>query len=393
MDNNIHSNPARRHDFVFIFDVENGNPNGDPDAGNLPRIDPETMHGIITDVYLKRKVRDYLQITKNIPIFIQSETALNTLISKAAREVGAEFPQIKITIDEDKDSDVIQWFSEHDPFELNDSDNMLSYFGDSFKQKDIEKHFDEVEDTNLKSKLKPYAKQLADSVKKKTLNENDRKSTKQKLIEERYDIRMFGAVLSTGLNAGQVRGPVQFTFAKSVDPIFRLDNAITRKAITKEADRKRKETEMARKPTVPYALYVAHGFYNPYFALKAKTKKDDPDEYMVSKDDLGNLWEALEWMFNNDTAAARGKMATRGLYVFTHGNKRGNAPSHKLFSRIKVEKKNKDDSARKFSDYKIEIDEIGLIDGKELKELKESDIALNKLVHEEEKSKEKQRND
>lgn len=386
MSNDIHTDPARRHDFVLIFDVEDGNPNGDPDAGNLPRIDPETMHGIITDVCIKRKVRDYLHITKNIPIFIQSETALNTLISKAARDEDAEFPQVKITIDEDKDGDVLQWLSEqHEPFEWDDNDNMLSYFGDSFKQKDIEKHFDEVEDAALKAKLKPYAKQLADSVKKKTLNEEDRNKTKERLIRERYDIRMFGAVLSTGLNAGQVRGPVQFTFAKSVDPIFRIDNAITRKAITKEADKKRKETEMARKPTVPYALYVAHGFYNPYFALKPKVKKDDPDEYMVSKDDLSNLWEALEWMFNNDTAAARGKMATRGLYVFTHGNKRGNAPSHKLFGRIKVEKKTKDDPARKFSDYKIKIDEIGLNDGKELKE---SDIALNKIVHEEEKSKE-----
>jgi CRISPR-associated protein Csd2 len=373
MSNNIHTDPSKRHDFVLLFDVENGNPNGDPDAGNLPRIDPETMHGIITDVCLKRKVRDYLQITKNIPIFIQSETALNTLISKAARDVGAEFPQI--TIAEDTDEDVVQWFSENDPFELNG--NSLSYYGDSFKQKDIEKHFDEVVDTALKGKLKPYAKQLSESIKKKTLNESDRDRTKEQLIKERYDIRMFGAVLSTGLNAGQVRGPVQFTFAKSVDPIFRLDNAITRKAITKEADKKRKETEMARKPTVPYAVYVAHGFYNPYFALKPKTKKDDPDEYIVSSEDLANLWEALEWMFNNDTAAARGKMSTRGLYIFSHENKRGNAHSHKLFDRIRVEKKKKDekkdDPARNFSDYKVDIDD---------KDLKP--IILKKLVHQEE---------
>lgn len=368
MSNNIHTDPSKRHDFVLLFDVENGNPNGDPDAGNLPRIDPETMNGIITDVCLKRKVRDYLHITKNIPIFIQSETALNTLISKAARDVGAEFPQI--TIAEDTDDDVVQWFSENDPFEVNN--NTLSYYGDSFKQKDIEKYFDEVVDTALKAKLKPHAKQLSDSVKKKTLNEEDRNKTKERLIEERYDIRMFGAVLSTGLNAGQVRGPVQFTFAKSIDPIFRLDNAITRKAITKETDRKRKETEMARKPTVPYALYVAHGFYNPYFALKPKTKKDDPDQYTVSSDDLKNLWESLEWMFNNDTAAARGKMATRGLYVFTHSNMRGNAPSHKLFDRIKIKTCKE---ARSFDAYKpLEIDENGL---------KDMSVTLAKIVHDE----------
>ena len=362
MSNSIYIDPTKRHDFVLLFDVEMGNPNGDPDAGNLPRIDPETMHGIVTDVCLKRKVRDYLQITKNIPIFIQSETALNTLISKAARDENAEFPEIEIKIEEDKENDVIQWFSEHEPFELND--NILSYFGDSFKQKDIEKHFDEVEDAALKSKLKPYAKQLAESVKKKTLNKDDRDKTKQRLIKERYDIRMFGAVLSTGLNAGQVRGPVQFTFAKSVDPIFRLDNSITRIAITKEADKKRKETEMARKPIVPYALYVAHGFYNPYFALEPKTKKDDPDDFRVSSDDLANLWEAVEWMFNNDTAAARGRMATRGLYVFTHDNKRGNAPSHKLYDRIKIrlkdERLKKDEPAEQFCDYKIDIKEDGL---------------------------------
>ena len=164
--------------------------------------------------------------------------------------------------------------------------------------------------------------------------------------------------------------PVQFTFAKSVDPIFRLDNAITRKAVTKEEDKKRKENEMARKPIVPYALYVAHGFYNPYFALKPKTKKDDPDEYTVSSDDLENLWESLEWMFNNDTAAARGKMATRGLYVFTH-NKRGNAPSHKLFKRISIPERK---CSRQFDDYKpISINETGLDD---------LGIVLKKFVHE-----------
>ncbi|MEW6054736.1 MAG: type I CRISPR-associated protein Cas7 [Nitrospirota bacterium] len=369
--NNIHTDPARRHDFVLVFEVERGNPNGDPDAGNLPRVDPETGHGIVTDVCLKRKVRDYLQMEKGLEMFIQSETALNTIISKAARNEGAEFPEIEITLDEDKDNDVIQWFSEHEPFELNDTNTILSYYGDSFKQKDIAAYFDEVEDDALKNRLKPYAKQLADSVKKKKLNKDDRDNTKQRLIKERYDIRMFGAVLSTGLNAGQVRGPVQLTFAKSVDPIFRLDNSITRIAITKEADKKRKETEMARKPIVPYALYVAHGFYNPYFALKPKQKKDDPDEYIVTEGDLENLWEALEWMFNTDTAAARGRMATRGLYVFSHDNKRGNAPSHKLFRRIKVKSC---EEARSFEDYlPIEIYEIGLND---------IGIKLTRIVHE-----------
>jgi CRISPR-associated protein Csd2 len=378
MSNDIYTDPARRHDFVLLFDVEDGNPNGDPDAGNLPRIDPETMHGIITDVCLKRKVRDYLQITKNIPIFIQSETALNRLISDAAAEVKVKQPQYIL-----EDEQVIEWFQSENPENFDLDGNTLTYIGESRKEKEIKKAFAKVEDKDLKKKLNDVATKLRESVDKDTLTYEDRMKTQKRMTEKYYDIRMFGAVLSTGLNAGQVRGPCQFTFSRSVDPIFRLDNAITRKAVTKEEDKKRKETEMARKPTVPYALYVAHGFYNPYFALKPKVKKDDPDEYMVSKDDLGNLWEALEWMFNNDTAAARGKMATRGLYVFSHDNKRGNAPSHKLFSRIKAEKKEKKDSARNFSHYKIDIDEDGL----------GSNIKLSKLVHEEAKRDEATQND
>jgi len=383
MSNDIHTDPARRHDFVLLFDVEDGNPNGDPDAGNLPRIDPETMHGIITDVCLKRKVRDYLQITKGTPIFIQSETALNRLISDAAAEVGVKQPQYSL-----EDEQIIEWFQSESPENFDLDGNILTYLGESRKEKEIKKAFAKVEDKELKKKLNDVATKLKESVDKDILTIEDRMSTQKKMIEKYYDIRMFGAVLSTGLNAGQVRGPLQVTFAKSVDPIFRLDNAITRKAVTKEEDKKRKETEMARKPTVPYALYVAYGFYNPYFALKPKTNKDDPDQYTVSSDDLENLWEALEWMFNNDTAAARGRMATKGLYIFSHDTKRGNAPSHKLFSRIREGKregkKNKDESARSYSDYKIHIDEEGL---------EALNIKLKKLVHEEETLKGTTQND
>lgn len=371
MKNDIHIDPSKRHDFVLLFDVENGNPNGDPDAGNLPRIDPETMHGLITDVCIKRKVRDYLQLTKNMPIFIQSETALNRLISDAATEVGVQQPKCTL-----EDEQVIEWFRSENPENFDLDENTLTYLGESRKEKEIKKAFTKVDDSELKKKLNNVAEQLKESVEKDTLSNEDRMNTQKKMVEKYYDIRMFGAVLSTGLNAGQVRGPVQLTFAKSVDPIFRLDNAITRKAVTKEEDKKRKENEMARKPIVPYALYVAHGFYNPYFALEKKEKPDEADKFKVSINDLANLWEALEWMFNNDTAAARGKMATRGLYVFTHDNKRGNAPFHKLFDRIKVEKrKTKDktnDAARNFCDYKINIDDTGL------KDLK---INLEKIVH------------
>lgn len=325
MSNSIHTDPSKRHDIVLLFEVEMGNPNGDPDAGNLPRIDPETMHGIVTDVCLKRKVRDYIQMTKNMPIFIQSESALNKLIADAAKEL-----QIDLTVCVIDDEEVIEWFQMNAPdnFELDGKE--LTYSGDP---KDIKKAFSDLEDKGMKKKLDVIAKQLSG---KKTLSNEDRTKTQKRLLEKYFDIRMFGAVLSTGINAGQVRGPVQFTFAKSVDSIYRLDNSITRKAVTKEEDKKNKENTMARKPIVPYALYVAYGFYNPFFALEAKQSKDEPDKFKVSSDDLANLWEALEWMFNNDGAAARGRMATRGLYVFTHNNMRGNAPSHRLFARIGV---------------------------------------------------------
>lgn len=365
MSNNIHTDPSKRHDFVLLFEVEMGNPNGDPDAGNLPRIDPETMHGIVTDVCLKRKVRDYVQMTKNMPIFIQSEWALNKLIADAAKEL-----KIDLTVCLVEDEEVIEWLKTNDTENFELDGNELTYSGDPAA---LKKAFSEVEDKEMKKKLNLIVKQLSS---KKILTKEDREKTQRRLLEKYFDIRMFGAVLSTGINAGQVRGPVQFTFAKSVDPVYRLDNSITRKAVTKEEDKKTKENTMARKPIVPYALYVAHGFYNPYFALEVKRMKDEPDKFKVSPDDLANLWEALEWMFNNDGAAARGRMATRGLYVFTHDNMRGNAPSHKLFEQIIVKHC---EEARSFDAYAPIVipDE---------KELSPKGVTLTKLVHEEKKS-------
>lgn len=364
MNNNIHTDPSKRHDFVLLFEVEMGNPNGDPDAGNLPRVDPETMHGIVTDVCLKRKVRDYVQMTKNIPIFIQSETALNRLIADAAKEL-----EIDLSVCVLEDDEVIEWFKTNDTENFELDGNELTYSGDPAA---LKKAFSEVEDKEMKKKLNGIIKQLSG---KKTLTNEDRARTQRRMLEKYFDIRMFGAVLSTGINAGQVRGPVQFTFARSVDPVYRLDNSITRKAVTKEEDKKSKDNTMARKPIVPYALYVAHGFYNPYFAMEAKQAKEEPDKFKISSEDLSNLWEALEWMFNNDGAAARGRMATRGLYVFTHNNKRGNAPSHKLFNRIKVKSC---EEARSFDAYApIATNEDGLVD---------MGVTLTRIVHEENKS-------
>jgi CRISPR-associated protein Csd2 len=224
------------------------------------------------------------------------------------------------------------------------------------------------------------------------------------MIENFYDIRMFGAVLSTGLNAGQVRGPVQLTFAKSQDPIFRLDCGITRVAVTREQDKQRKETEMARKPVVPYALYRGYGFYNPCLAVKPKKNGEKNNAFMrdnlfVSEQDLEYLWEALWKGFDNDHSAAR-HIRPRGLYIFTHGTPQGNAPSHRLFDKLKTELKKdlKDQelSPRQFCDYVITLpsgylrvgsNEVRIIEAEALKKdepIPDNTAVLTKVYHEEE---------
>lgn len=269
------TNPKTRHEFVLLFDVVNGNPNGDPDAGNLPRVDPETMHGLVTDVALKRKVRDYVQNlqrdevgnpAEGYGIFIQSRVALNTLIEQAGDAVGIK--QSKVPQD----------------------------------------------------------------------------AVRAELCRRYYDIRLFGAVLSTGtLNAGQVRGPVQITFARSLHPVAPLDLSITRKARTTEERMETGETEMGRKPIVPYGLYRAHGFFNPYLA----------EQTGVSERDLEIFWEAMQNLFEFDRSAARGEMAVRGLFVFTHDNPKGNAPAHKLFELVQVRRLEDGRPPRSFAEYEI----------------------------------------
>lgn len=268
---------SKRHEFVLLFDATNSNPNGDPDAGNLPRIDPETMHGLVSDVALKRKVRDYLHLTRGTPIFIQSKVALNTLKEQAAAAV-----EPPLTKEEKEGKKVIP---------------------------------------RLQSKL----------------------------CSEYYDIRMFGAVLSTGeegsrLNAGQVRGPAQFTFGRSVDPVLPLDISITRQARTTAERMETGSTEMGRKALIPYGLYRAHGYFNPFLAKQTG----------VSSDDLEQLWEALANLFEFDRSAARGQMAVQGLFVFSHDADKGNAPSHKLLKLVEVTKKRGVEAPRSIDDYDIQ---------------------------------------
>ncbi|KZK74813.1 MAG: type I-C CRISPR-associated protein Cas7/Csd2 [Pelodictyon luteolum] len=288
------SDLTKRYDFALLFDVQDGNPNGDPDAGNLPRIDAETGMGLVTDVCLKRKVRNYVQLSGK-DIFIKEKAVLNTLISNAYEEQKIDLTK--------------------DPVDLKDGKK---------RNKDGTAQGGEVE------KGRSY------------------------MCSRYYDIRTFGAVMSTGANAGQVRGPIQITFARSVEPVVALEHSITRMAVTTEADAEKQSGDnrtMGRKYTVPYGLYCSHGFVSAHLA----------NQTGFSAEDLKLFWEALQNMFEHDRSAARGMMSTRGLYVFEHSTALGNAPAHKLFERIKVERKPESESpARSFEDYTVTIDESGL---------------------------------
>lgn len=274
-----------RYEFVYLFDVENGNPNGDPDAGNMPRIDPETNHGIVTDVCLKRKVRNYIQTKfENKPphrIYIQEKAILNNLHSEAFEAIGAS--------------------------------------------KDTEEE-----------KEKNKRKGTADEVEQARLW----------MCKNFYDVRTFGAVMSTGVNCGQVQGPVQFNFGKSIEPVLPLEISITRMAVaTKEEASKQKgdNRTMGRKHILPYGLYRSEGYISANLAQKTG----------FSEKDLEYFWEALKNMFDHDHSAARGKMCARKLFVFKHKDAMGNAPAHELFEKIKVIPKHDKSPARRFSDYEI----------------------------------------
>lgn len=288
---------SNRYDFVFFFDVENGNPNGDPDAGNMPRIDPETGIGIVSDVCLKRKVRNYVDLVKNVDIDAPDA---------AEGQLG-----YKIYV--------------QDKAVLNER-NKLAYVHNDIKQ---------------------VAKKLPKEI------EEQRKVT-QFMCDNFYDIRTFGAVMTTDVNCGQVRGPVQLCFSQSVDVVVPQEMSITRMAVTNEKDRD-KERTMGRKSYIPYGLYRCEGFVSASLAEKTG----------FSEDDLRLFWEALMNMFEDDRSAARGLMTSRKLYVFKHESKFGNAPAHVLFDKISA-RKTCDGPARKFSDYVIEIDSENIPAGVEV---------------------------
>ena len=274
-----------RYEFVVLFDVENGNPNGDPDAGNMPRIDPETNHGIVTDVCLKRKIRNYVETVRDgVPgyeIYIKDNVPLNTSDKRAYEYLGV----------------------------------------DAAKVKEAKK-----DDSELDEKIRDF------------------------MCQNFYDIRTFGAVMTTfvkaALNCGQVRGPVQIGFARSIEPVVQQEVAITRVAITTEADAEKKGTEMGRKFVIPYALYRAEGYVSANLAQKTTG---------FSEADLALLWESIINMFEHDHSAARGKMSVRELIVFKHDSVLGNSPAYKLFDTVSIKPKNKGVPARQYSDYEISV--------------------------------------
>ncbi len=309
-----------RYDFMLIFDVKDGNPNGDPDAGNLPRLDPETNQGLVTDVCLKRKVRNYVQLTKGLQppfdIYVKEKAVLNNLIVDAFKQCGISVTQTE--------------------------SNAAS-----------EQNSSEVNSDASQGEKKPKSKKT-----KNRKSGEESETARKYLCQNYYDIRTFGAVLMTGLNAGQVRGPIQFTFARSVDPIIPMEHSITRCAVTKEED-KDKERTMGRKSTISYGLYIAYGFFSP--ALASQTG--------FNSDDLQLLWEALANMFDHDHSAARGMMSTCKLILFKHASALGNAQSGRLFELVDVKRNDYNKPVRSFNDYTVSIDTKNLPQGVEIIEL------------------------
>ncbi len=295
-----------RYEFVVLFDVENGNPNGDPDAGNMPRIDPESGLGLVTDVCLKRKIRNYIETVKEdaegYKIYIKDDVPLNRSDREACENLGVE----------------------------------------------------ETDEKKVTESLKKLKKNDADADIK----------IRDYMCQNFFDIRTFGAVMTTfvkaALNCGQVRGPVQIGFARSIDPIVSQEVTITRVAITTEKDAENKSTEMGRKNIVPYGLYRVEGYVSANLARKVTG---------FSEEDLELLWEAIINMFEHDHSAARGNMAVRELIVFKHSKELGDCPAYKLFDAVEVRKKEEIEFPRSYQDYIVETHEENIPDSVEMKRM------------------------
>lgn len=352
----IYTDPELRHDFVILFDVSDGNPNGDPDAGNLPRVDPETMHGLVTDVCLKRKVRNHVLVSggqngravAGRDIYVKEGSVLNREHQRAYEAKNIEVGQprgetvpanlVGVFVPDGGPAPLPEGFS-LEPGEGEDSWN-LRYSGelDARERKEAVAAVGE----SLGEKAKEFCARVVRGAKGRRARPEEVKSAQEWMCEQFWDIRAFGAVLSTNINCGQVRGPLQLTFARSIDPVVPLDLSITRVAVTREEDAG-KERGMGRKALVPYGLYRGHGFFNPFFARKTG----------FGRADLALFWDALRLAWDLDRSAARGLMALRGLYVFSHETALGNAAAHELFDRVVVRRRPGVEAARRFGDYQV----------------------------------------
>ena len=322
-------NLTNRYDFVLIFDVKDGNPNGDPDAGNMPRMDAESGHGLVTDVSIKRKIRNFVGLVKEqdqrepVPgekrfeIYVREKAILNHQNQRA-------YAALKLDAVETPAEDQLQA-----EFALEEAEAKA--------------------DAKKKKPGKEKRKGSADDVFK----------ARQWMCQNFFDVRTFGAVMSTGINCGQVRGPVQLTFSRSVEPIVALEHSITRMAVATEGEAEKQQGDnrtMGRKHTVPYGVYVAHGFVSSFLAKQTG----------FGDDDLELLFQSLEQMFEHDRSAARGEMSTRGLYVFKHDSELGNAPAHALFERLQVKPLEEGAVTRSFDGYQVTFDGQAVAPGQQL---------------------------
>jgi CRISPR-associated protein Csd2 len=348
------NNPIKkRYDFEIFFDVKDGNPNGDPDAGNLPRIDAETGHGLITDVCIKRKIRNYVGLKNEFKepydIYVKEKAVLGRSHVEAFNSLGIALGEetrvnIPVSILEEIRELVLP-----EGISLDDDESPMFVIAADADVKMIKAELKEIKPSN---DVKKFIDANLKGVKARKPKADEVERGREWMCNRFYDIRTFGAVmaLKSAPNCGQVRGPVQFTFARSVDPIVSLEHSITRMAVATEAEAEKQGGDnrtMGRKFTVPYGLYRAHGFISAPFA----------NQTGFSQEDLELLWEALENMFEHDRSAARGLMGTRKLIIFEHTSKMGDAPVQKLFDAVTVKRNDESKPARDFTDYTISVNE------------------------------------
>lgn len=376
-----------RYDFVLLFDVKDGNPNGDPDAGNLPRVDAETGKGLVTDVCIKRKIRNFVGLMRNcerpFDIYVKEKAVLGRAHTTAFEELGISLgTESRVLIPKELQSEIddmplpegmeVGEFDEDKTTHTLVSGKLTEYRAEDGEQEvssviivaadaDVKAIKAAIKEAKPAKDLKAFLDSCLKGVKARKPKAEEVSKGRDWMCQKFFDIRTFGAVMSlkSAPNCGQVRGPVQITFARSVDPVVASEHSITRMAVATEAEAEKQGGDnrtMGRKFTIPYGLYVAHGFVSAHLA----------NQTGFNEEDLKLLWESLENMFEHDRSAARGEMSTRGLYVFKHDSELGNAPAYKLFERIQPKLKDGITVPRSFNDYNVSVNEANMPIGVQL---------------------------